>query len=100
MRKNAYRGMQITPEAAERALKDLVHEKWAREGCEDHSDTLKLIGLVNFFLPFFPLERRHLLTLFQKQLARRAPDISVSQEVFEFLADKVSHVLLVRLLFC
>eukprot|EP00884_Botryococcus_braunii_P017254 jgi/Botrbrau1/4211/Bobra.0044s0014.1 len=80
---------QITPEAAERALKDLMHEKWAREGCEDHSDTLKLIGLVNLFLPFFPLERRHLITLFKKEVARRAPALTASPQVFDFLADKV-----------
>lgn len=82
--------LQITAEAAERALKDLVHEKWANQGCEDHTDTLKMIGLVSFFLPYFPLERSHLLTLFSKQVAMRAPGLSPSPAIFSFLADKVT----------
>lgn len=30
---------------------------WRRSACEDYPDTLKLVSLVDFFLPYFPLQR-------------------------------------------
>lgn len=39
---------KIAPEEAQRALKDLVFSRWLAEGCEERSDTLKMVGeLVN-----------------------------------------------------
>ena len=49
--------LQITPERAERALRDLVFSSWRRSPCEEYPDTLKMISLIDFFLPYFPLQR-------------------------------------------
>ena len=49
--------LQITPERAERALRDMVFTSWRASACEDFPDTLKLISLIDFFLPYFPLHR-------------------------------------------
>jgi hypothetical protein len=50
--------LQITPESAEHALRDLVFASWRHNACEEYTDTLKLISLVDFFLPFLPLQRK------------------------------------------
>lgn len=34
----------VSAERAQRALKDLVFERWLRDGCEERSDTLKMVG--------------------------------------------------------
>ena len=39
--------MQVTPEAAERCLKDLLVTTWEGEKCEGKEDTLKLSALVS-----------------------------------------------------
>ena len=52
-----YTSLQVQPEAAQKLLKDLVFEIWRRDGCEQHTDTAKLVSLVDFYLPFLPLER-------------------------------------------
>ena len=49
--------LQITPERAEHALRDLVFSSWRRSPCEEYPDTLKMISLIDFFLPYFPLQR-------------------------------------------
>ena len=87
-------------EAAQRALKDLVFQRWLDEACEQRADTLKSIGLVDFFLPFLPLERRHLVALFEARLLdrrmalRRAQrtDLAWEPDVLHFLADRVSSL--------
>jgi hypothetical protein len=56
------------------------------------------VGLVSFFLPFFPLERRHLRQLFGLYLSQRSADLERQQlgglrwdpEVVDFLTSKVS----------
>ena len=88
--------MQITPEDAQRALKDLVFSMWADDGCEARADTLKLVSLVDFFLPFLPLERRHIEALFQMRLKETAAQLRQSQsvqltwapDIITFLTDK------------
>ena len=85
-------------EAAQRALKDLVFQRWLDEACEQRADTLKSIGLVDFFLPFLPLERRHLVALFEARLQERRgalrraqrSDLAWEPDVVHFLADRVS----------
>lgn len=84
-------------EAAQRALKDLVFQRWLDEACEQRADTLKSIGLVDFFLPFLPLERRHLVALFEARLRERRAalrraqrtDLAWEPDVVHFLADRV-----------
>ena len=61
----------ISAEQAQRVLKDLIFERWTRQACEDRTDTLKMVGLIDIFLPFFPLEAAHLRELFVRRLAER-----------------------------
>ncbi|KAL6766902.1 hypothetical protein ACKKBG_A37835 [Auxenochlorella protothecoides x Auxenochlorella symbiontica] len=63
---------EVTAEQAQRVLKDLIFERWERQACEDRTDTLKMVGLVDIFLPFFPLEASHLRALFEARLERRS----------------------------
>lgn len=161
---------RISAEEAQRALKDMVFARWLGQGCEERSDTLKMVrragrrgrgrsgpagrcvpcvggvapacssawrgsaqgalapathgawpsptplpplpslpfifyfktnpqvGLVSFFLPFFPLERRHLRQLFEMQLGERGRALAGARlgalqwdpAVVDFLLDKAS----------
>ena len=91
--------VQISAEDAQRALKDLIFSTWAAEGCESRTDTLKMVSLVDFFLPFLPLERRHVQQLFSKRLldiaqqlmATESCSLSWDTDVIDFLADKVGQ---------
>jgi hypothetical protein len=55
------------------------------------------VGLVSFFLPFFPLERRHVRQLFEMRLGERRDELAArglgglrwGPEVIEFLASRV-----------
>ena len=55
------------------------------------------VGLVSFFLPFFPLERRHLRQLFELRLRERSAELQRAQlgglqwdaAVLDFLLSKV-----------
>lgn len=97
MLKKAGSREQISPERAQKQLKDLVFERWKKEGCEDRTATLKMVGLVDFFLPFFPLERKHVIELFELRLrekltaaeVQRLGRIEVDPGVADFLTDKV-----------
>ena len=88
--------VQITPEDAQRVLKDLVFSTWAADGCEARADTLKMVSLVDFFLPFLPLERRHIEALFHMRLEETAAQLRRSQsvqltwtpDIITFLTDK------------
>ena len=80
-------------------LKDLVFSGWAADGCEARADTLKMVSLVDFFLPFLPLERRHIETLFRMrleetaaQLRRAAQSVTLvwAPDIVKYLTDKVS----------
>lgn len=87
----------IAPEHAQRELKDLVFTRWAAESCESRADTLKMVSLVDFFLPFFPLERVHVERLFELRLraksdelaAKRLGNLTWDQAVVTFLTDRV-----------
>ncbi|PRW45202.1 ATPase of the AAA+ superfamily (ISS) [Chlorella sorokiniana] len=88
---------KIAPEEAQRVLKDMVFSRWLAEGCEERSDTMKMVGMVSFFLPFFPLERRHIRQLFEMRLAERGAELQNGQlgalqwdeAVIDFLTEKV-----------
>ena len=47
--------LQMKPEASSKLLKDLVLKHWASGHCEDYMDTRKLLNLITFYLPYFPL---------------------------------------------
>lgn len=84
----------IPPERAQRELKDIVFERWRLQGCEEYTDTMKMVGLVDFFLPFFPLERPNVKELFERRLvekiATEAPGlVDWDPSAVEFLVDKV-----------
>ena len=89
----------IQPQRAQRELKDLVFERWAAQGCEERTDTMKMVGLVDFFLPFFPLERPHVRRLFEMRLAERARALAErrlgglawDESVLEFLTQRVEY---------
>jgi hypothetical protein len=87
----------VSPEAAERALKEVIFSHWQRGACEGFEDTLKFTALVDFYLPYFPLERAHVTELTQRALHARAPALARDKGlrlewgrgVVEFLASKV-----------
>ena len=47
---------------ASKVLKDLVFSLWTQGDCEDYTDTRKMLGLISFFLPYFPLRYMRLCT--------------------------------------
>ena len=90
--------VQISAEEAQKVLKDLVFSMWTSDECEERTDTLKMLALVDFFLPFLPLERPHIVQLFDMRLQDRrraltaeklAADLTWTPEVVQFLADRV-----------
>lgn len=89
--------LQVTPEAAQRMLKDLMFERWSMEGCQSGPEIVKLLSLVDFYLPFLPLERDHIQELFRAKLAKRREEmladtqeyLTWGDEVVKFLREKV-----------
>ena len=90
--------MQISAEAAQKVLKDLVFSLWSADDCEERTDTLKMLALVDFFLPFLPLERPHIEELFEMRLRERrhmlttkqqAANLTWTPELVRFLTDRV-----------
>mmetsp|Transcript_31063 Transcript_31063/g.68966 ORF Transcript_31063/g.68966 Transcript_31063/m.68966 type:complete len:225 (+) Transcript_31063:187-861(+) len=88
---------KITPEAAERLLRNLVLDSWLRSGCEAYEDALKFTSLVDFFLPYFPLQRRQVEALMEMQVSDWAAELwhqkhtamQWDSRVITFLVDKV-----------
>ena len=77
-------------------MRDLVFAHWQSAGCEAFEDTLKMTSLVDFYIPYFPLERRHVAELARRQLAggdlrraRTAVAVAWGVVVVAFLVDKV-----------
>lgn len=89
--------MKASAEAAQRMLKDLMFRLWADDACESASDIVKLLSLIDFYLPFMPLEREHINELFKAKLQQRAQEmLTASQgqltwgdEIVNFLVSKV-----------
>lgn len=44
-------------EDAERMLKELVYNHWRTDGCEGYDDTLRFTSAIDFFIPYFPLQK-------------------------------------------
>ena len=91
----------MTPEQAHNTLKNLVYSAWQKSACEAHMDDVKILGAVDFFLPYFPLGADSLQSLFEKNLGKEAdrlrkvvPPIKLSwdKDVVEFLLSKVTHL--------
>lgn len=85
---------QITAEDASRAIKDLIFSQWLAAGCESRTDTTKLLNLVDFYLPYFPLERAHIQALFERLLEARAASegpLSWDPRLPAFLAGRVDY---------
>lgn len=83
-------------EAAEQLLKDVVFDEWRKSDCEGYVDTLKLMGLIDVFLPYLPLGREHMPQLVQLSLKKlrsglRQQHIQLQWEpgVVDLLARKV-----------
>jgi hypothetical protein len=90
--------MQVSAEDAQRVLKDLMFDLWRADDCEERADTLKMLALVDFYLPFLPLERPHIERLFELKLHERRDDLIKAKEamnliwdedVIQFLTDRV-----------
>ncbi|KAK9867882.1 hypothetical protein WJX84_011423 [Apatococcus fuscideae] len=72
---------KINAEEVQRLLKDIVWKRWDEGGCHDHASLWKMVGLVDFFLPFLPLEQVHLERLFQIRLGAIAASLLHSHRV-------------------
>ena len=57
--------------ALQRKLKDGLFEKWTKDGCEDREDTLKVVGAIDMFVPFVPLDRAAVKSIVHSQLVER-----------------------------
>ena len=69
----------MSPEAAERLLRDVMFSTWQRQPqaqggggsstaggtapCETYEDTLRFTSLVDFYVPYLPLQREQVTSL-------------------------------------
>ncbi|KAG1660389.1 hypothetical protein FOA52_007294 [Chlamydomonas sp. UWO 241] len=87
----------ISAETAEKALRDVVFAAWVRAECESYPDTLKLVSMVDFFLPYFPLQRPQVEQLVGQSLSQwgdvlwheKHARLAWGQDVVSFLTDRV-----------
>lgn len=87
----------LQAEEMQRMLKDIVFERWRQQDCEEDSDTLKMVGLIRFFVPFFPLKKNNLEKLLDMKLRQRAHDLVTAgvgeltwdSGVADFLVDRI-----------
>ncbi|KAL3137739.1 hypothetical protein ABBQ38_005003 [Trebouxia sp. C0009 RCD-2024] len=88
---------KVTAEEAHNGLRNLVYDIWSQGNCESHVDIIRMLGAIDFFLPFFPLEASNIQELFTKRLAEQsavlvradAANLTWSVEVMDFLISKV-----------
>ena len=88
-------------------LKDLMFSTWSNDDCESAADIVKLLSLVDFYLPFFPLERNHITTLFNLRLELRQKELLTAgygmltwnRSVVDFLVSKVCFTALHQMFF-
>lgn len=89
--------MQVTAEEAHNGLRNLVYNIWSQGNCEGHLDIIKMLGSIDFFLPYFPLEGSNIRDLFDQRLvdysatllSNEAANLTWSAEVVDFLLNKV-----------
>jgi hypothetical protein len=87
----------VTAEAADKALRDMVIEYWQKQGCESADDTLKMASLVEWFIPYFPLQRSPVRQVFQHRLLQLGAKLAVEKHItlswesalLDFLVGKV-----------
>ena len=89
--------LQVTAEQAHNGLRNLVYNIWSQSNCEGHVDIIRMLGSIDFFLPYFPLESSHIRELFTKRLVAQnaallrsdAANLTWSEDVIDFLMSKV-----------
>lgn len=86
----------IDMDGVQRALKDMVFTMWQKQKCEGFSDSQKLLRNMDFFLPFYPLERKHIEKLFAMRLGSFAETalshgavLTYNTSLVDFLANRV-----------
>jgi hypothetical protein len=88
----------LSAETAQRALKDILYNKWLQDGCEEAVDTQKTLSLIDLYVPFLPLERRHVAAVLEQHLRERRDRgvragefsaLSWDAAVLDFLTDRV-----------
>jgi hypothetical protein len=78
-------------------MRDLVFERWRADACEAVEDTMKMISLVDLYLPYFSLSVSDLRILVNRGLQQRSVELqeqkhvtmSWGTEVVDFLLSKV-----------
>lgn len=89
--------LQVTAEQAHNDLRNLVYNIWSQGNCEGHVDIIRMLGSIDFFLPYFPLEGCNIRELFINRLADQstavlrsdAANLTWSNDVTDFLMSKV-----------
>ena len=88
----------LSAETAQRLLKDVLYNKWLRDGCEEQVDTQKTLSLVDLYVPFLPLERDHVRMVLEAHLLERRrrgvrelefANLTWSKDVLDFLVERV-----------
>ncbi|WPT12885.1 Torsin-1A [Picochlorum sp. SENEW3] len=86
----------IDMDGVQRALKNMVFTMWQKQKCEGFSDSQKLLRNIDFFLPFYPLEKKHIEKLFAMRLDSFAETalshgavLTYNTSLVDFLANRV-----------
>ncbi len=77
-----------------------MYNIWSQGNCESHVDIIRMLGAIDFFLPYFPLEASNLQDLFAKRLYDQAEqlqgsdaaNLTWSPPVIDFLLSKVQQL--------
>lgn len=78
---------------AEQLLRDVVFEEWRKSDCESYTDTLKLMSLIDVFLPYLPLERDpHMAQLVALGLQQRRHSLSHKHILLDWQPEVVGAV--------
>ena len=91
---------KVRAEDAHSSLRNLVYNIWSQGNCESHVDIIRMLGAIDFFLPYFPLEASNLRDLFAKRLHTQAEqlqgsdtaNLTWSPPVIDFLLSKVQQL--------
>lgn len=90
---------------AQRRLRDRVYAGWEAQACEDAGETHRSVSLVDFFVPFLPLERQHVRAVFAGQLGLRSmrgrmegtwSALAWDDKVLDYLAANVEYEALAK----
>lgn len=74
-----------------------MYNIWSQGNCEGHVDIIRMLGSIDFFLPYFPLEGSNIRELFINRLVDQsaavlrsdAANLTWSNDVTDFLMSKV-----------